>query len=113
MKYSHFSVDHLRTANDVLFVLFAYDDYITGLDSSIIARECADIAMDVLQNPYKSRPLEEWFIGSIVQQYVLQKKVFSPTIDNPSPEFGPKPSRVPVSLLNVVSLKCFRDFWKA
>ena len=51
-------------------LLFVIDDY-TSVEPAPVVRAMADIVLDALNNPHKSRPEGEILLGVVTQQHVL------------------------------------------
>ncbi|PCH42430.1 terpenoid synthase [Wolfiporia cocos MD-104 SS10] len=60
--------EHLRTACDLMNVLFVLDEY-TDVESAPGVREIADIVLDALQNPSKRRQEGEILLGEMARQF--------------------------------------------
>lgn len=59
--------ERLRTGCDMLHVFYVFDEYSDVADEEEVQRQ-ADILMDALRNPQKSRPSGEWVGGEITRQ---------------------------------------------
>ncbi|EJD04763.1 terpenoid synthase [Fomitiporia mediterranea MF3/22] len=68
LAYPWVSREHLRTGCDLLILLFAIDEY-TDVDSEAAVRDMADIVIDALRNPEKSRPEGEIPLGEVTRQF--------------------------------------------
>ncbi|KAI0058755.1 terpenoid synthase [Artomyces pyxidatus] len=58
----------LRTAANLLVLLFVFDDYTDRVDGAGV-QAYADIVLDALHNPHKPRPEGESVIGEIARQF--------------------------------------------
>lgn len=69
--------EHLRTGCDLATVLFAIDNY-TDLGTERAVRELADVVIDALENPHKSRPEGETPLGKLTQEWAYFPMLNSP-----------------------------------
>ncbi|PBK67980.1 terpenoid synthase [Armillaria solidipes] len=59
---------HLRTVCDLMHLLFTFDDYTDNAPPEVV-RRYADVVMDAVRNPIKSRPSDEVVLGVIAQEF--------------------------------------------
>ncbi|KAK0215213.1 terpenoid synthase [Armillaria nabsnona] len=60
--------EHLRTVCDLMHLLFAFDDYTDNAPPEVV-RRYANVVMDAVRNPIKSRPSDEVVLGVIAQEF--------------------------------------------
>ncbi|SJL16451.1 uncharacterized protein ARMOST_19975 [Armillaria ostoyae] len=60
--------EHLRTVCDLMHLLVAIDDYTDNVPPDIV-RRYADVVMDAVRNPIKSRSSDEVVLGVIAQEF--------------------------------------------
>ncbi|KAG2753747.1 terpenoid synthase [Suillus brevipes Sb2] len=60
--------EHLRIACEFINVVIIVDEY-TDVENAAVAEAMADIVIDALNNPHKTRPEGECILGKIVQQF--------------------------------------------
>ncbi|KAF8484312.1 terpenoid synthase [Gautieria morchelliformis] len=71
--------EHLRTGCDLMNLFFVIDEY-TDVEPASVVRGMAEIVIDALNNPHKSRPEGEIVLGVVAQQFwKLAIKTASPT----------------------------------
>lgn len=68
LAYPNASREHLRIACEFINVVIIVDEY-TDVENAAVAEAMADIVIDALNNPHKTRPEGECILGKIVQQF--------------------------------------------
>ena len=63
-------IEQLRCACDLFHIQFIFDEC-SDISSSAEVRCMADIVLDALRNPHKTRPDGEWIGGEVARQYVV------------------------------------------
>lgn len=76
-------------------LFFTFDEW-SDVSTAPETRVQADVIMDALRNPYKTRPSNEWVGGEVARQYVHLLSLY-PSADVAA-GFGLTPSRLPLRL---------------
>ncbi|KAK0443682.1 terpenoid synthase [Desarmillaria tabescens] len=68
LAYPTASREHLRTVCDMMNLFFVFDEYTDNATPEVV-RQYADIVMDAIRHPTKSRPSDEVVLGVVAQGF--------------------------------------------